>query len=196
MSTVHLTNGNWNYAEQWEIIGWIGGKFPVPNASSGYHGLLKQWWDHYSANAKDWLLVSENNTVKDSFKELYPNSNFTTLEYYQSYYNKNFDINCDITNRAETDYYSELFDSIVCQATMEHLFDPVSALINMKNMLVSGGHVYIHTNTPAFPYHAYPRDYVRFFSDWFFDAENNIKGIQLKELYDAHGHIFACYQKV
>lgn len=180
--------------------GWIGGKFSVPNASTGYHAILKQWWDTYKPNNASWLLISEKNNVKPYFEAEYPNDNFQTLEYF--------------AERHEVDYQYDLcdrnlpinvlkFDSVVCQATLEHIYDPFSAMYNMINLLNKDGILTIHTHTPTYPYHAYPRDYLRFHPDWFQDMPQLIGNVELLELFDAgvdedklSGHIFSCYKKL
>jgi SAM-dependent methyltransferase len=87
------------------------------------------------------------------------------------------------------------FDSIVTQATMEHLLDPMGVLRKLGSLLRPGGHLYVHTHTPLFPYHGWPRDYVRFFPDWFRDVGLVIPEVELVELHCAAGHAFAAYRK-
>jgi SAM-dependent methyltransferase len=62
-----------------------------------------------------------------------------------------------------------LFDRVVFLATMEHLVDPAGVLRKLVGLLADGGKLYLHTLTPLFPYHGWPKDFLRFFPDWFRD---------------------------
>lgn len=70
---IHKISKNWDFSLN---DYWIGGRFPVPNQSKGYHGILKQWWEHYKLSPSSWLLVSETNNIKEYFSKLYPNDTF------------------------------------------------------------------------------------------------------------------------
>lgn len=181
-------------------IGWIGGKFDIPNQSTGYHGILKQWWNAYKTENASWLLISEKNHVKPYFKTEYPNDTFKTLEYFAE--NNEVDYRYDLCDRNLPTNVIK-FDLIVCQATLEHIYDPYSAILNMINLLNKDGILTIHTHTPHYPYHPYPRDYLRYHPDWFLDIPNTIRNVELLELFDASndnddlsGHIFSCYKKL
>jgi SAM-dependent methyltransferase len=173
---------------------WVGGQFVVSNLSGGYHGILKQWWEFYGEHTSQWLLISENTNVKQEFKNAYPLKEFKTLEFYEEM-NSNADLQFNLCEEIPNDRI-EQFDMIVCQATFEHLYNPVTALKNLANLLSLGGIVVIHTHVPGFQYHQYPRDYFRFFPDWFIDAEKFVGDIILKELCVVGPHIFSAYQKI
>lgn len=188
MDNIIITNGSWDYSVKGR---WVGGKFQTPNQSSGYHGILKQWWESNLFDNCNILLISENNNVKLTFKNEYKTANFKTLDYYD-----NMGEDIDIKkNLCEEWKDFEKFDKIICQATFEHLYNPVVALKNLSNSLNKDGEIYIHTHVPGFEYHQYPRDYFRFYPDWFIDAENFIKNISLKELCIINFHIFALYKR-
>jgi SAM-dependent methyltransferase len=87
------------------------------------------------------------------------------------------------------------FGSVVCQATVEHLLDPVGVLRKLTALLAHGGHLYLHTHTPLFPYHGWPKDYLRFFPEWFQDVGLLIPEIEAVEVYCVAGHAFAAYRK-
>ena len=171
----------------------VGGKFPVPNSSGGYHGLLKEWWEYYGKDKKEWLLVSENNHVKKVFENTYPDKQFYTTEYYDDF-NKTTDFELDICNSEHTKRLPKV-DIVICQATLEHVYDGYGAVKNMINILNPGGYLFIHTHTPGFVYHQYPRDYLRFYPDWFEDIPSTIGNIKLKELVSVKNHIFSVYEK-
>lgn len=180
---------NWNI----ELTKAVGGKFPVPNSSGGYHGLLKEWWEHYGKHKKQWLLVSENNEVKKVFESRYSDKQFYTTEYYDDF-NKTTDYELDLCNPNHTKNLPKV-DIVICQATLEHVYDAYGAVKNMINILNPEGYLFIHTHTPGFVYHQYPRDYLRFYPDWFEDIPINIKEVKLKELVSVKNHIFSVYEK-
>lgn len=188
--TVYKTLGEWDY-DMPKM--WVGGRFLVSNLSGGYHGLLKQWWDKDFHNFKECLLISENGVVKKEFGEYYQNSNFKTLDFYENM-NEDVDLKYNLCHSWK-DLNIEKFDCIICQATFEHLYDPVTALKNLTRILKNTGKIYIHTHVPGFEYHQYPRDYFRFYPDWFFDAEEFVGNIELEELCVVDFHIFAAYVK-
>lgn len=172
----------------------VGGRFVVPNSSNGYHGLLKVWWDHYCMHKQKWLLVTENNNVKKVFEDNYPDKVFYTVDLYDDF-NNSIDYKLDICNEQECNNLPKL-DVVICQATLEHIYNPFQAVKNMTDSLNEDGYLLLHTHTPGYAYHQYPRDYFRFFSDWFEDLENLLPELTLKELVATKcNHIFAIYNK-
>lgn len=169
---------------------WIGGYFPVSNSSNGYHKILAQWWENFLRPGHHVLLVTENEIVKNEFSLLYPGTVFKNLEYQSN--KRDFDL--DLCK--PWDYVTiDKFDAIVCQATFEHLFDPVQAMRNLINITNDNGEIYIHTHTPGFHYHPYPRDYLRFQPDWFEDVAKNFTNVRLLDLFYNESHIFSRYKK-
>jgi len=174
----------------------IGGWIPMPNHSHGYHGLLQQWWTAYGLG-NSCLLISESNEVKASFQKLYPATRMTTTDYYLDL-NPNArhtDVVWNLYDPIPADLVAMQFGSVICQATMEHLMDPVGVLRKFATLLVDGGHLYLHTHTPLYAYHASPRDYLRYFPDWFRDIGLVILEIEVVEVYCMAGHAFAVYRK-
>lgn len=142
------------------------------------------------ANA-DVLLVSENNLVKKHFQIAYPSWKFTTLDLYN-----NMGEEVDLKkNLCEPWVEYSKFDKIIVQATFEHLYDPVMALKNLSRSLQEGGEMYIHTHVPGFQYHQFPRDYLRFYPDWFVDSQEFVGKLQLREMYINKGHIFVLFKQ-
>lgn len=187
------SNNSWNYDRHNHV--WIGGQFKANNLSGGYHGILKQWWEHYIDITKESrvLLVSEGNDVKKSFEEVYPKWSFrTTDKYYdlQSEPDIIADI-CDYNSLPENE-----FDLVICQATLEHLYNPWSAIKNFERTLNSNGVLVIQTHPPGFQYHSFPRDYIRFMKDWWYDIPVYIDSLDLLELYmDSNQQVFVTYLK-
>ena len=188
MLKIHKGRTDWNFPS--EPRGWTGGRWMVNNQSSGYHGILKQWWDDTAAANQKWLLVSENNEVKKEFQEAYPEITFQTVDYYDNMGEKvDLPLNiCDFWN------INEVYDTVVCQATLEHVYDPVASMKNMSAALVPGGTVLIHTHVPGMKYHPHPRDYLRYYPDWFVDIAPRV-GLELLDLVENGVHIFARYRK-
>jgi hypothetical protein len=200
LSDVHLTHlsevySYSKYSNSWNLnsnIG-IGGWFRVPNTSSGYHGLLVQWWTKFGLGSKS-LLISETIKVRQVFEKEYPDTNFTCTDFYT-----------DLLVDAETDvlwnlYHpipdqigSKKYDSVICQATFEHLIDPVGVLNKMVALCNPGAHIYLHTHTPYYPKHSWPSDYLRYYPEWFFDVCDLIPNLQIIEVYSEMGHVFALF---
>lgn len=166
---------------------WIGGHWPVANQSGGYHGLLKKWFDHFGLRGKG-LVVGEpgegGEAVKNAFRSEYG------VEVY-SVDISSADIVWDITKPLDTD---ERYDWIVCQATLEHVSDPVAAVRNMGSVLKKGGRLYIHTCGPEFPYHKAPIDCYRFFRDALVSMAQ-IANLDIDDLLWTNSHCFAAYRR-
>ena len=75
------------------------------------------------------------------------------------------------------------------------MIDPVQVMRNLAKTLKRNGYMFIHTHTPLYPYHACPRDYLRYQSDWFIDIGEHLSDIELVELVATEGHIFSCFVK-
>jgi SAM-dependent methyltransferase len=185
---VHMQEKNWVYEP---YAPWVGGHHPAPNSTEGFHGILKQWWEYYGQNKKNWLLVCENDNVKKMFQSLYLDSNFRTLSFFDDM-NKGNDL---IFNLCQPIDITNKFDMVICQAIFEHLYDPVMAMRNLINLTASDGSILIHTHTPGFFYHPWPRDYLRFYPDWFLDVQKFLGGVTLKELCNTETNIFAVFKK-
>lgn len=175
----------------------VGGVFRCSNHSGGYHGLLKQWWEFHGLGKKV-LLISESKKVGMEFAIKYPKVLFKTCDYFLEV--KNGSVETDFLWNMYEDPPSEMllngkFDAIVCQATFEHLMDPVGVLKRLTQLLSVNGFLYLHTHTPLYPYHACPRDYIRFHPDWFTDITQLVVSLKLKEMHAESGHVFACYTK-
>lgn len=139
--------------------GWFGGRIEASNVSHGYHGILKLWWDRLGLG-ESVLLVGEEGaggaSVKRYFSASYPRVRAQTVGL------RNADVCWDITTAPK---FQEKYGAVICQATLEHVLDPVAAVKNMLAVLDPGGVLYLHSHGPAFPYHPYPVDCYRFFKD-------------------------------
>lgn len=184
---------SWDYSAQ-PNGGWVGGHFKVPNLSNGYHGILKQWWDHYSGSGElDVLLVSEGNGVKVGFNEAYPKWNLKTTDKFYELQTRP-DIIADICTPDSLP--ENEFDLVINQATMEHVYNPWAAINNCIRALRIGGNLVVHTHPPVMPYHSFPRDYIRFMKDWWYDIPYYNKSVELMEFFMLENrNVFALYRK-
>lgn len=200
MKKIHYTekysksNNQWNY--NLHELYWVGGRFKVNNLSKGYHGILKQWWEHYKDINKqnDILLVSEGNKIKNQFETQYPNWCFKTTDMFYDLQSEP-DIISDICK--ENSLPEKKFDIIICQATLEHVYNPFNAIDNFQRALKPTGILLIHTHPPDFQYHSYPRDYFRFMKDFWYDIPKWNNNLELIELYMLENkHVFTAYIKI
>lgn len=188
---------NWNVNSD---SGWIGGRYPVENLSGGFHGILKEYWDFYSKNFQkkiNVLLVSENDKVKRQLELEYKNWNIDIIDLYPELQGDNKSIIkgdiCSLKNPLESNKY----DIIISQAILEHVYNPFQAIYNFSDSLKINGFLFIHTHPPAMHYHQYPRDYIRFMKDWWYDIPKYIPNIELLELYQHENiNVFTCYGKL
>ena len=165
----------------------VGGMWKMPGRNGNYHGLLKQWLNHFGLEDKG-LIIGERGTggeaVKKVIKEEYG------VEGYSVDLGKS-DIVWDITTPLETE---EKYGWILCQAVLEHVTDPVAAVKNMSTLLRKGGRLYIHVPGPNFPYHAYPIDCYRFFRDAFV-AWAELANLEIEDLLYTPMHSFVAYRR-
>ena len=186
-------------------------RFKVSNLTQGYHGILKQWWEAYFPNKSpiDVLLTAENNLVKQEFNNAYPQWQITTTDLFTELRDdlSSCDIVCDLCDRKINQKQFGEYDLILSQAIIEHTYDPLTYVVNLCSILKKDGYLFLHTVTPGFPYHAFPRDYFRFFADWFVDLPHIIKKInpdlnlEITELLDIRKNltknsIFVCIKRI
>jgi hypothetical protein len=181
---------------------WIGGKFPISNSSTGYHNLMKEWWEKHNSGS-DVLLIGEGKSARDDFQEKYPEWNIHTVDLATTWTKGNVESIGDICD--ERTLEKNRFSLILCQAVMEHVFDPVAAIRNMLNSLREDGILCVCTHPPGlgkfakgagFPYHAGPRDYFRFHVDFFEDfPEKSQIDAEVLEVFENGVHILACYKR-
>jgi hypothetical protein len=173
----------------------IGGWWAVSNHSQGFHGLLVQYWEYYGLG-KTCLLVSENQIVKEQFIERYHETSFICADYYTDLYNvaSKPDVVWNLYENPPSQLANNTVDSVVCQATFEHLMDPVGVMRRLASLCNPEGHIYIHTHTPGYNYHPCPRDYIRLFPEWFMDIPQILNNLEIVELYASDGHVFVVFK--
>ncbi|WP_345528530.1 class I SAM-dependent methyltransferase [Nocardioides endophyticus] len=170
------------------------GQLMVPNVSGFYHGILKGWWEKYGLG-ENCLLISETHAVGEVFHKRYPDTTFVTTDYFVDLQpHPTCDVVWDLCSSSVPDDLRTM-QSVVCQATLEHIQDPVQVMRNLAAVLAPGGMLYVQTHTPAFHYHGYPKDYLRYFPDWFVDICQIVDSLELVELLCIDGHAFAAYRR-
>jgi len=161
----------------------------VDNASHGYYMLLKEWWDYFDLNGKGLVVGEEGEhgeNVKKILRGLYP-----FIEVFSASL-KDADIIWDITQPLDSEVH---YDWIICQAVLEHVKDPVSAVKNMANALNIGGYLYIHTHGPNMRYHPYPIDCYRFFRDALI-AFAELAHLEIADILWTPTNCFAVYRRI
>jgi hypothetical protein len=180
----------------------VGGHFPAPNLSGGFHGILKQYWDYFTAlyfpdQQINVLLVSENVNVKKQLEVLYPNWIIDIVDLYPELQSKDDGIIVADVCLVDNPLPKNKYHLIISQALLEHVYNPFQVMVNLGQSLVENGVLITHTHAPAAGYHRYPCDYIRFMKDWWYDLEKYIDELELLELYQfENNHVFSCYRKV
>ena len=177
--------------------------FPAPNLSGGFYLALVAYWEHFGLG-RNCLLVSETGQTKKLFEARYPKVTFATTDlHWELQDTQGFgkpDIVWNVCLPHPQQLEGKQFDSIICQALLEHVIDPTTALINMLTLLTTGGYLYLQTHTPSFMLHRYPRDYVRFHHDYFEDLPAYVRGrvhvsVAMLEMYSNRGFVAVCYRR-
>lgn len=171
----------------------VGGWFPCRNHSGGYHGLLQQFWKHYGLG-KTNLLVSETIDVANDFHAAFPDTKFIATDFFLDLH-EGLQKTHVVWNLYEDPPRELRVDSILFQATLEHLMDPVGVMNRLASLLNPEGLLYVHTQCPLFPYHPWPKDYLRFHPEWFVDIPTIVKSLNVLEVVCAYNHAFAVYKR-
>lgn len=162
-----------------------------------YYLLLKKWWDHFGLCGNGLMIGAQNSIWKTShnkLKEIYPKIN----NIYSVDFAEDADIIWDITMKPK-DFGIKILplqiEWIVCQATLEHIDDPMGAMRNLSDTLLHKGLLYLHTCGPACEEHKYPVDCYRFMRDSLiaFSGKLNLK---IEDLLWTPKYCYAVYRKM
>lgn len=129
---------------------------------------------------------STGNEVKKTLKE-----KFNSIEDIHSLDLEGADINYDLT---VSGFSQEEYNWIICQGFLEHVIDPVATMKNLRNSLIPGGKLYLHTAGLKFKYHAFPIDCFRFHEDVFYKWEI-LLNIKMIDIDWHHKHCFVLYER-
>lgn len=167
----------------------LGGEIPMPNRSKFYHGVLLDWCRHFGIKG-NVLLVGENGKnggpVGAQFKQRFP-----AIERIETLDLEDADHICDLT--VTVSLGEQKWEFVICQAVLEHVFDPVQAIRNMVGM-VDEGYVLIHTHGPEYPEHKHPVDCIRFLRDFFLQVCDKIPRVELADLIYTPFHCAVIYR--
>lgn len=154
MKDIHKNNKfskdglSWDYTSQGV---WVGGRHPLPNLSTGYHGLFFEWIKYYAAKFKEpkILLVSEGELVKNQLKLEFPNWNIRTLDLFWDLQSKP-DIEADVCNPDWIYSNSNKYNLVINHSILEHVYAPFAAMANMAWVLSKNGYLLSGTHPPWF----------------------------------------------
>jgi hypothetical protein len=171
----------------------------LPNLSRHLNGVMCGFMKHYGLGSK-CLLLSENNEVKRVLAGAFPEPAFTTADYYADLQGDNVDCCWDACMEPPLELKQAGFTSCVCNALLEHTIDPTAVLAHVLSIIEPQGHLFLMTHTPSFFCHRYPRDYVRFFHDYFEDIPGHMlkkhgMEVELMELWSRSGIVNVCYRR-
>lgn len=76
----------------------------------------------------------------------------------------------------------ERFDCVVSLETLEHLFDPVAAVVNMRMLLRSGGLLILTAAGNGFPQHRHPVDCWRIMPDGMASLMNGMQRYSMQDI--------------
>lgn len=174
-----------------------------PNLAGHYHFALQTFWESRGLGAKCFL-ISESRGVGAYLSKKYKDTEFTSLDLYTDLQNEKFgdsaeqpDAIWDVNSSPLTEIGK--CNSVIAHALLEHIIDPVRAIANMLGYLEPSGCLYLMTHTPSFHIHRYPRDYLRFNSDFWEDLPEHLSNtknlsVTLSDLYMHDGVVCVCYQ--
>jgi len=171
---------NWLATQPWVYV-------QAPNVSAGFHGLLFKYLEHYGIG-KTCMLIAEPPEVIPVFEAHFPGVAFSTLGYAgdtAEVYEQ--DLNVLVEPKAT-------FDSLLSQATLEHVCRPSIFIENLARMCNKKGIIVIHTVGPDCILHRIPIDCVRFLKDFWFDLPKYLP-IELLAHTELGVHQFIAYRK-
>ena len=163
---------------------------PVQNVSKKFDGVLIQWWEHFGLSGKGMVVGDGGycDPVRAKLTELHPEID---VVHFADMHDA--DIIWDITKPLTG--FSHDYNWIICQATLEHVYDPVASIRNMLDALTPGGLLYIHTVGPQMKVHRHPVDCVRFLRDFFVIIERELK-TEIVDMLVTGYHVNVLYRKI
>ncbi len=134
----------------------------LPNESGMYHGAMIKW----AADLKpdQVLLAGEQWEMAPIIREAVGAKLVVTTGLEDAHHI--WDFNQDLPESFRFNG-GRLYDLVICQAILEHIYNPYQFLENLTALVKGNGHMLFHTHTPGFNKHDYPIDCLRYFPDWF-----------------------------
>lgn len=153
-----------------------------PNLAGQIHFSLQVFWEKRGGLGKRCLLVSESTATAEYMAKRYPATIFRASDLYSDLYKANHN-----SKSSNPDFIWDVnipppisegkFNSVIANALLEHVIDPVLAISNIIRCLEYDGYLYIMTHTPSFHVHRYPKDYLRFNKDFWNDLPEHLSRI-------------------
>ncbi len=175
----------------------------VPNIVGHFLPVLRGYWENYGLGAK-CLLVSESIKVSKAMRGYYPNTEFISCDLFSNLMGYEAEdrphFTWDVCCKPPEGIAENRYDSVICQALLEHVIAPTTAIANMAALLKQGGRLYLQTHTPSFHKHSVPRDYMRFHHDYFEDLPKYLSAeyklvIALSEMHSTLGVVSVVFTK-
>lgn len=164
----------------------IGGCWEMPGRPRhGYHGIERRWLEELHAVGPA-LLIGEGPVGKAHVERDVPALAPVTTA--------GLDPEAELAWDLCLPGPVERFETIVAQAVLEHVLDPVAALRHLLAALTPGGLLVVHTNAPAFPEHHYPIDVWRFMPQALGEIGRYL-GAEVVDLLWTPFHAFAVYRR-
>ena len=161
--------------------------------SGFYHGILRDWWEKHGLGDRS-LLISETHAVANIFTDKYPATKFVTTDYFVDLQpNPTCDVVWDLCSTDVPDDVRGV-NSVICQATLEHIIDPVQAVRNLTTALEPEGMLYVQTHTPGVSLSRLAQGLPAAFPEWFRDIAGGCR-VGVVQLLCVDGHAFAAYRK-
>jgi len=165
------------------------GFFCAPNISSGFWSIELDMLEAYGMG-ESLILVAEPEAVVPVLKRRFPGKEITTLPY-SGIRGEGFEYDLCIPFE-----YPRKFDSALCQATLEHIPRPATAIENMLRLLNPRGILVLHTVGPGSPYHRFPVDCLRFWPDFYPEVTKYLNPrCKLITLVERDHHQFAVWRR-
>lgn len=176
-----------------------------PNLAGQIHFALQTFWESLEQGlGARCLLVSESQGTSTYLSDRYRNTEFLSCDLFTELHEQSRgrdftkpDFVWDVNDPPVASVGK--FDSVIANALLEHVIDPVRAMTNMAQYLSRGGRLYVMTHTPSFHVHRYPRDYLRFNRDFWEDLPSHMKkcfalSLTLESLYLNDGIVCVAYR--
>jgi len=140
------------------------------------------------------FLIGEGEEVKKRFITKFPDVEFYTVEISDKL-RPDFlwDVCTEISGSLKE--FEGRVDLVVCQAVIEHILDPITAMKNFTRLLKKDGYLIVETPFWSFMEHRFPIDCIRYLPDWFHHIPDIIPELKLIAYHSEKNVQLALYRK-